>query len=164
LQEVLKKEPQSAGARAFLCISYWRRGDTLSRLGQHAAALRDWNLALNYDDGNKQVPIRISRALGSARAGNHQQALEDVSVLAQRKSLGGGDLYRMACVYSRCASGTQAEQHAARAVELLRKADAAGCFKDPANIERLKKEAAFVPLHSREDFKTLLNELQEKAN
>ena len=54
------------------------------------------------------------------------------------------------------------EQYAARSVELLRKAESAGFFKDKKNIEHMKKDTDLEPLRQREDYKKLLKELETK--
>ena len=51
------------------------------------------------------------------------------------------------------------EQHARRALELLAKAQAAGDFRQPAAVERLKKDPALAPLRCREDFSKWLRSL-----
>ncbi len=52
------------------------------------------------------------------------------------------------------------DKYAARAVELLAKARASGHFRDPAQIEHLKKDPDLDPLRTRQDYKTLLAELE----
>jgi hypothetical protein len=55
-----------------------------------------------------------------------------------------------------------AEQYARRAVDLLRQAQLAGYFDNPASVHRLKKDADLEPLRSRDDFVKLVAELEEK--
>jgi hypothetical protein len=54
------------------------------------------------------------------------------------------------------------EQYAARAVELLIKAQQTGWFDDSANVIHLKKtDTDLDPLRQRDDFKQLVKELNE---
>jgi hypothetical protein len=50
----------------------------------------------------------------------------------------------------------RAEQYATDAVELLRKARAAGYFSGPARIGQLTKDVSLAPLRSREGFRKLV--------
>jgi hypothetical protein len=53
-----------------------------------------------------------------------------------------------------------AERYAARAVELLRRAAAAGYYRDPARAERLRQDDDLAPLRGRKDYQELLAEVQ----
>jgi hypothetical protein len=55
-----------------------------------------------------------------------------------------------------------AEQYACRAVELLRKAQAAGVFKDAGTVEHLKTDTKLQSLRSRQEFQKLLTDLEAK--
>jgi hypothetical protein len=49
---------------------------------------------------------------------------------------------------------------APRAVEYLKQAQAAGYFDDKVKVEELKKDEAFIGLRGRDDFKQLVQELE----
>jgi hypothetical protein len=81
----------------------------------------------------------------------------------------GGFLYGLAGVYSLASAATGsdaaltpedrsrlAEQYAARAVELLRHAQAADYFAHPTRLDKLKSDKDLDPLRSRPDFQKLL--------
>ena len=53
------------------------------------------------------------------------------------------------------------EKYAIRAVELLRQANAAGHFKTETEIEHLRTDADLAALRDREDFKELIDDLQQ---
>ena len=53
--------------------------------------------------------------------------------------------------------------YARQALALLRRAQAAGFFKDRAKIERLKKASDLAPLQQREDFRKFVAELEAAA-
>jgi tetratricopeptide (TPR) repeat protein len=174
LEAVVMQESQNAGARQFMRDAFWGRGEALNRLGRHAEALPDWERAIGLSTGRKLIPLRLGRALTLARLGDHARATAAAEEMAQRNSLTAEDTYNLACVFSlaavpqlgnfepRAEPEGQAERHAARAVALLRKAKAAGYFKEPANIEQLKKDSDLNPLRLREDFRKLLEALEDK--
>jgi hypothetical protein len=53
-----------------------------------------------------------------------------------------------------------AQKWAPRAVEYLKQAQAAGYFDDKVKVEELKKDEAFISLRGRDDFKQLVQELE----
>jgi hypothetical protein len=58
---------------------------------------------------------------------------------------------------------SQREAYAGQAMALLRRAQAAGFFKNRANIEHLKRDTDLEPLRSREDFQKFVAELEAPA-
>jgi tRNA A-37 threonylcarbamoyl transferase component Bud32 len=98
----------------------------------------------------------------------------------QRQDRPGGTLYDLACLYSRTSSvpaeeradtpsvsddqrNKRVEQLAARAVTLLRRAAGAGFFKTGADIDGIKNNPDLNALRRREDFRKLLNELEQEV-
>ena len=53
--------------------------------------------------------------------------------------------------------------YAGQALALLRRAKAAGFFKDRAKIERLKRDSDLAPLRQRADFQKFVAELEAAA-
>jgi hypothetical protein len=85
------------------------------------------------------------------------------------------NLYEFGYAYARCSAAavsdarlpaaereTLAERYGRRSVELLRRAQAAGYFRDPARLARLNENKDFDPVRGREDFKGLVAELKAK--
>ncbi len=73
-------------------------------------------------------------------------------------------LYQLACFYSRVSAAVQAdpqkaEEHAAQAVALLRKVHTATGWHDVAAVTN---DHDLDPLRNREDFRQLIQELEEK--
>jgi hypothetical protein len=81
----------------------------------------------------------------------------------------GANLCNAACVFALCSAAAGAdkalapgkrdktvERHAARAVALLAKAEAAGFFAGPANRDHLQKDSDLQALRAREDFQKWL--------
>jgi hypothetical protein len=57
-----------------------------------------------------------------------------------------------------------ADQYGARAVELLRKAQEAGHFKNPGRVEHLKTDKDLDPIRNRSDFQAFLADLEATTN
>jgi hypothetical protein len=86
-----------------------------------------------------------------------------------------GDHCILACAYSLSVDAVRrdanlpaakrdalAEQYADQALALLAKANAAGFFKTPANLEELKKDKDLDSLRSFDKFKKLLKEVEKQ--
>src|SRR5262249_35696092 len=67
LAPVLERQPRLASARRFLRNGHGGRAQALMKLDRHADAARDWDRALELDDGSLRVAIRLQRALCLAR-------------------------------------------------------------------------------------------------
>jgi len=136
-------------------------------------AITFWDRALEIDKGlyGDRGPnaafCRRQRALCIARLGKHEEASEvakHLSIGPPGEPAGEAD-YDLAKVYSQCASGAKdnrplADDYADRAMRHLHKATAVGFFKEPANMERLRKDPDLASLGTREDFAKLLNEVK----
>jgi serine/threonine-protein kinase len=170
LEPVLGAEPRMVRARHSLRSAHRERARAWTRLGRHAEALRDWDRALELEPGPDRNDLRLQRALTLVQLGEHIRAAAEAEDLAQAKGLTARNFYDAARVHARVSAAVgkdtaqpPAERHAARAVELLAQARAAGFFKDRANVEQAKKDPDLDPLRGREDFKKFLGELEEEA-
>ncbi len=164
LGPVLARNFQLVQSRRYLRNAHLGRAQALAQLDRHAEAVNDWDRALELGpEKDQDLPWRMQRALSLARAGQHARAVAEANHLAQNKAEDGGSLYSLACICSLASGAVKDDaqlngQYAARAVELLRQALGKG-FND---LELLKKNKDLDPLRSRQDFKKLLGELQEK--
>jgi tetratricopeptide (TPR) repeat protein len=168
LHPVVDKEPRLVDARRFLCNSHFGRAVVLDALGRHAEATRDWERALELDDGSRKPTFRqrIFR--------NRKDAAGCLAAAAEyeaRKPTDAGALYDAACNRSVCSAvilqdpktpaddaARLAREQADLAMSWLHKAVAAGC----RDAEHLKQDKDLDALREREDFKSLLAELQAK--
>jgi predicted Zn-dependent protease len=142
----------------------WGRAEALEKLSRHAEAVRDWDRAIEREEGPNLPQFRLMRALALARGGDPGTAVTELKDLAEAKNATPLTLYNLACGYALVSAvvkdePARAAAYAARAVELLARANAAGYFKDAANVEHLKKNRDLNSLRSREDFRKLLAEL-----
>jgi serine/threonine-protein kinase len=172
LGDVLRKEPRHAVAREYLRNACWKRAEALAQMGRPGEAVADWDRAIELDNGGLRQSFRAFRAQALAASGKYASAAAEAADLARSDSLPGDILYQLGRVYSLASAGAQkddrvsrterdrqADQYAARAVELLRQAVAKG-WKD---VEHLKKDSDLDPLRGRDDFKKLMAEVKAGA-
>jgi tetratricopeptide (TPR) repeat protein len=172
LQTARQAEPGHTQAREALRDNYRGRADAFARLQRHAESLADWDRALELDTWPDRNELRLQHAQALARVGEHAQATAEARGLAEGKDLPGGVLYALARVYALSAKAVHAgqfkgavlpqaerdklaEQYAAHAIDLLRKAQGAGFFKLQANVAQLKGDRDLDWLREREAFKKL---------
>jgi serine/threonine-protein kinase len=173
LEGVRQREPGFVLARYSLGRAHSGKAEALSRLDRHGEAIEAWDKAIELVEGPPAEQARLARAVARARLGQHARAREEAALLASKVPLPGTMLYHLACVYARCTEsaakdprlsegerGKLAEQDAARAVELLNQAQAAGYFKDASLREYLKRDPDLAPLWSREDYRNFLKRLE----
>jgi tetratricopeptide (TPR) repeat protein len=175
--QTLEREKQDATAMRFLRNAYYTRGLRLSARDKHAEALKDLDQALEIEGGAGRDVTRSQKARVLARQGLHDRAVEEVKRLQGDKSAPTGrTLFNAACIYSLAATAARsdrqalpaepnklAEQYAARALDLLGQARAAGFFNVSDNRQELKTEKDLDPIRPRDDFKKLLSEVEAKA-
>jgi hypothetical protein len=92
----------------------------------------------------------------------------EANALTEGKDVPGPTLYDAACVCALAAASAKddaklSEQYAGRAVALLRRAQKAGYFKQPAKIADMKKDSDLRALRTRPDYRDLLKELETPA-
>ncbi len=159
-------------AREFLGNTYSGRAGALTRLERDADALKDWERAIEFSERDATW-LQVQRARTRARLGEHRLAADEIKTLSEKlpQSTNGQLWYDLACASALAASAAGkdgalpqaerdrlAEQHAARAVELLVKARVAGHFKPASNYEMLTKEKDLDPLRARADFLKLVRD------
>jgi serine/threonine protein kinase len=160
LRPVHEADPRDVTAKQFLRISHANRALAYHATGKHNEAVNDWDKAVELSPPQQQPAFRASRAKSQLQAGMVAEAVAEVAELTKLPNWNAGRWYDFACVYA-VASGKIADkkaEYADRAMELLAKAVKAG-YKDVANM---KKDTDLDPLREREDFKTLMAELEKK--
>src|SRR5262249_1313701 len=106
---------------------------------------------------------RLERARALARAGYAAEAVAEVDALTKSPATPGAMLCGAAGVYSLAAAGQDeglAEGYIQRAVGLLGRARATGYFNDRRRVEDLKRNANLEGLWRREEFRSLVAELE----
>jgi tetratricopeptide (TPR) repeat protein len=173
-------------ARRTLWNALGHRAIALTRLGRLPEALQDWDRTLNLDDGKltlKMLYYRVEtwnkarkEAVEFARSGEHARAAALAQALAAQRSLPAEFCYQVAAVYALAIAAARkdvarpaaerdrlAREYATRALDLLKQANAAGYFKAPANLAKLKQDRDFDALRPLDDFRRLLSAVEGKS-
>jgi serine/threonine protein kinase/tetratricopeptide (TPR) repeat protein len=164
LEGMLRSERRLVTARLYLRNAYVNRAEALESLNRHADAAGAWERALPLAEGTMHSRVRGCLACALSRSGNHARACAVADELAREVILDSTTLYNLACVLAKGAAAQNdvavRDSTAARAVALLARANAAGMFKDATAVADLKKDDDLAGLHSRDDFRKLLKELE----
>jgi serine/threonine protein kinase/tetratricopeptide (TPR) repeat protein len=168
LEPLVAQEPRLVTARQFLRNSHGGRAQALDRLGHHAEATRDWERALELDDGSNKALFRLRIFRKSKDTPGCLAAAAEYEAM---KRSDAASLYDAACNRAICAAVIRedhktpsadaarlAREQADLAMAWLHKAVAAG-YKD---AEHIKEDTDLDALRQREDFKTLLAELTKR--
>jgi hypothetical protein len=112
--------------------------------------------------------FRLHRAACLAQTGEHARAVAEANALTEGKDVPGPTLYEAACLCAVSAARVKddaklSDQYAGRSVALLRQAHKAGYFKQPTNIDQMKKDSDQRALRARPDYRDLLKELETPA-
>ena len=164
LDKTIAQGWRAAIVRGSLRDTHCSRAQALTALGRHKEAIKDWNRAIELDDGGQRATLQLDRASSLARAGEHAQAVVQAESIAAAKDVSASTFYTAACVHAQAAAAAKGDQslcerYSKRAVELLRHAADTG-YKDVAHM---KKDPDLDPLRSRGDFKKLLADLEAKS-
>ncbi len=158
LSAVYEQDRRLVLAGRYLRNSYLGRATAYDRLGKYAAAVRDWDRAIELSASEEQPRFRAARALSRANGGEITDAIAEVALLASSPCCEPKQCYDLARVYA-IAGGKDSEKKQAygdRAMELLNNAVNAGFHE----VVRLKQDADLGALRDRDDFKTLVAELE----
>jgi tetratricopeptide (TPR) repeat protein len=162
---IVAREPRLAKARQTLCTAHWERARRLWRQRSFAAAVKDWNRAVELDDGPAYAEVRLLRAFTLIDLKDDARAAEDAEAVARFPKASADDLFKAACVLARSAELSQArpglsEGYAARAVAVLRQGVDRG-FRDPVMLRRVSELNA---VRARADFQKVQREIDEVKN
>jgi hypothetical protein len=126
--------------------------------------LGDFNLMQEIveilDEGPGRFPYRLQQAVSLAQSGELSRATAEAEDLVKTGPADAAFLYNTACVFStscgKCEDAAVAERYAIRAVALLRQAVARGWME----VAHMQNDPDLDSLRKREDFKTLIAELE----
>jgi tetratricopeptide (TPR) repeat protein len=167
LQPLHQEAPNDVGIRNLLGHVRWDRARAFNPLQQSTEALADWDRAVELVPPAERSQVRLGRARAWVQAGKTAEAVAEADALTKAPATPGPVCCESAAVYSLASASakevSQREAYAGQALALLRRAQAAGFFKNRANIEELKQYADLDPLRSREDFKKFVTELEAAA-
>jgi hypothetical protein len=116
--------------------------------------------------------VWLFRANVLAERGDHARATDEAEAVARQEGLGQINHYNIACVFAQSSAAAEHDgklapadrtrlkaQYAGRAIEFLRRAVARG-FE---NVAALKGDSDLAALRSREDFRQLVQEVEQKG-
>jgi serine/threonine-protein kinase len=150
--------------------------------GQPDAALARLNKAIEilervvgrgYGQGRSELfNARLVRAATLAERGEHARATDEAEAVARQQDLSEVNLYNIVCFYSRSSAIAENDaklspadrtrlkaQYADHAMDFLRQAVAKGY----RNVAVLKTDKDLSSLRSREDFRKLVQEVEQKT-
>ncbi len=160
LQPIHTKEPDDVTAKQFLLNSLRGRAEAHDQLQKFAAAVKDWDRAIEISPPVAQPQFRANRAKSRLNAGMVSEAMAEVAELTKTPTWNANQWYYFASMYSMASSkiADKRQEYSDRAMELLQKAVKAG-YKDAKHI---RKNTDLDPLRERDDFKKLMAELEAK--
>jgi tetratricopeptide (TPR) repeat protein/tRNA A-37 threonylcarbamoyl transferase component Bud32 len=153
----------------------WQDSRLDDALAWYDKAIQTWRTVLAKEPQQRTAHVGLCNSLAGravvwARQGKYKPALQEADALAKEVELTGGNCYALGCAYARCSSlvtkdtelsqteqRRRAEEHAARAVAMLRHALDKG-YKPAA---RKMAEEDLKPLKDRADFKKFLGEARK---
>jgi serine/threonine protein kinase/tetratricopeptide (TPR) repeat protein len=158
LSPVYLAEPSDAIAKEFLRNSHHGRAQIHDRLQKYTDAVKDWVQTVELSPPTKQAEYRCNLAVSRLQAGMVAEALVDVAALTKSPNWNANQWYGFACVYAvACGKFNEKKQeYAERAMELLKQAVNSG-WKD---VSHMKKDTDLDALRDREDYKQLVNGLE----
>jgi serine/threonine-protein kinase len=154
LAGVLAKSPQHEIARFYTAYALSWRARALGGLGRTADAMAAWERATSFNDRNFPT-IPAGYAVALARAGRTAQATALATKVETIPWLPGEVLYDLAATWSLSSahSSPRREADAAHAVGLLKKAAAAGLFKNPGMPEQAARDHDLDAVRTRADYR-----------
>jgi serine/threonine protein kinase len=172
-ETVLAQDRRDAEACFSIFNASLGRACALLDLGRREEADRSWRRAIEVSEGQPLITMRLYRPNPLARLGEHLQAAKEMETLLAEGHTQALNLHTFAWVYAICSTAAAhdarlpaaerqklADQYGRRAVELLRRAQAAGYFRDAGRLAGTKKNKDFDPIRDRDDFKRLMGELE----
>jgi tetratricopeptide (TPR) repeat protein len=175
-EDARKREPNHGNIRSALFGAYWGRAMAWVQADDLDQANADWRRAVELSEGHADITSRTYRPLPLAYLGDHMRANQEAEVILAETKVETEVLFDYACAYSLCSAAVWkdaglptedreqlSERYALRAMEMLVRTRAAGRYKDPIRIERLKSHSALKPLQPRADFQKFVAELNASA-
>jgi serine/threonine protein kinase len=175
METALARDSSYGYLRMWLFDALMGRGYAFVMLGRRDDAIKDWWRMLEVSDGQPDVRMRVYRPFALAFLGEHVRAAAEVEKLIGERQTQGRNLLLFAKEHSLCAAAAAddaklppaeraklVDKYGSRAVELLRMAQTAGFFQDPAQLSQLSGKD-FTAIRSRPDFQGLVAELDKEA-
>ena len=167
LQPLHQAAPTDVVIRRRLGLVYRERALAQEAEQWSAEALADWDQAVKLLPPADRPRVQLERAQAWVQAGKTAEAVAEAAALTRDPGAPSFLCCDAACVYALASAAvpetSEREEYAGQALALLRRAQAAGFFKDPAKIARLNQAADLAPLRPRADFQKFAAEVEAAA-
>jgi tetratricopeptide (TPR) repeat protein len=167
LQPLHQAAPTDVAIRTLRGHVCWDRARTLNALQRSAEALVDWDHAVDLLPPADRLRVRSGRARAWVQAGKTAEAVAEATAVTKDPGTPSARCCEAACVYALASAAVEEtgrrEVYAGEALALLRRAQAAGFFKDPPKIAHLNQDTDLAPLRARADFQNFVAELEAAA-
>src|SRR5262249_22567976 len=140
LKPIIAQDPGPTPARLLLRNAHVSRAVVLDRLGRYGQAVLDWAQAIDLDAGELRSRLHESRASSMAQCKQDPNAAKDVDSLTADKNTPAVVLYNAACILAALSVKEANKDHGRQAVAFLRRAAAAGYFREPAMARKVKSD------------------------
>jgi hypothetical protein len=139
------------------------RAEALTALGNFVDGLAAWDTAIGVAEKEQAPNLRIRRARTLVAAGDPRRAAAEVRELVAPPTVTADVLDGAARVLALAAAAktdaATADGYAADAIALLRRAHAAGQYRQTGSAESLRSEPDFAALRGRSEFDKFLAKL-----
>jgi tetratricopeptide (TPR) repeat protein len=165
----LAPQDQNPAVRDAICKTYTQRAMFYVQL-KSPLAQEDWNQAFLFAREPTAV-VRYYRAMFLSQEREHVGAVALADSLVDDPNMSREGLFQLACIYARCCAAatpdamlslgpnSKSEGYADSSLKCLYKARELGYFKNPRNLEKLKKPD-LDSLRQRMDFQRFLSEVE----
>jgi serine/threonine-protein kinase len=137
------------------------RAEIMMERGKFAESIADWDAAIAVAEPDRRLALRLRRSRALALSAQHEKAAAEVKELVAGPKVDADTLDGAARVLALTAANddpNSANGHAADAVALLRRAHAAGNYREAGAAETLRRDPDFAVLRQRDDFRNFLAE------
>lgn len=145
----------------YLQESYEGRSKALDKLERYAEGETDWDRYVALDSPDDKYKLLTKRWKRLLRQGMVNEAIEQIAEFTKLPDQDAELWYEFACVYSLAADRLPEKQveYADRSMELLKQAVKIGYD----NAKRMRADSDLEQLRDRDDFKTLIAEVESRA-
>ncbi len=161
LEPIYQSATGSNKSERYLEDCYEGRSKAFDKLERYAEGERDWEKVVSLNAPEDKIRLLTKRWKRLLRQGMVSEAIEHIAEFTRLPGEDADLWYEYACAYALAADRLPAKQveYADRAMELLKQAVKFGYN----NATRLRTDSDLKQLRERDDFKTLVSELESNS-
>src|SRR5262249_35640676 len=150
-----------------------QRAAVLTRLGRTREADALWAEVIKLTAPGRRAGVRLLRAEARSRAGDYLRSAEEAAELDRDATLSAREHFVLARIHAlnaaipashpaqpQQAREKRADEYAARAMALLKRAADGGNFRNPRQVELLDSDADLAALRERDDYRAFRKALK----